>query len=862
MVSKVRLQLAHALFNLVYHLALLSLSLFVDICLFPDPSTLPQCTALGKIGVCVGATQCPGTTTPDSGCGASDPSIQCCTFGTSSGISLSHPGSTPQTTPVVNTNMPVTPVNTNVPVTPVNPTNPVAPVAPVTPPTPVTPPAAPVIQVGTYCQANGVTGVCYPNQCPGQYTPTPTCGTQLGCCTNAAPDPNQGGQVDPNDPDPNQPTNPNQPQGPTNPPMTPTPVNNSGGKQSFISKIGSIVGSPIGQQVIGGALKAVGGTQGIGNMIGGLFGGKTDPADPNAPPSSGGIGSIIGGLLGGNNGGTSTGGGIGSMIGGLLGGGNNNGGSNTGGGIGNLIGGLLKGSGNNNGGSNTGTNTGSGLGSLIGGLFGKGDGLFPANGATSKLNRKCTYLVERGDDAKTIAARLSTTVEDISLLNPTMDTAFLSAGTTLTVPCLDANYDPTPTPVLKITVPEVTEPANTEAVADGAGQFGFNAHVDGNCAEGPTPGLIELNKFLMPLGQGQAWWGTDNGFDKTRTSSIHCDGRAVDWVMDACDADRLVEANKIVYQLVDEEGKAAKALGIQLIAFRGKKWDARDKFAETEITTKGIDAFFCDPTNKTPEQGKLKTLAHFDHIHIELNVWGASHFPAQKQTITVNGQGILTDASHIDAAAQKDPSKQHVGLIVEFATAVNLYLEPSLKSSILTSATAGQRGVVTGDHAEADGFKWWPVQLSGRADTLYAPHADGAYFAVDTTFKFSNGELVAVTPVKLVFVKPFTALKARQCVEAEDNVVVINSGDALLKVDGPVMDCKKEWYSVLTTDGQTVWVPFTEAAMGWDNGSSQEQLEEPVKVIAQANDNAAATKSTSLALVHFLFFVLFSLFLS
>ncbi|UNK70394.1 DUF937 domain-containing protein [Microbacterium sp. H1-D42] len=62
--------------------------------------------------------------------------------------------------------------------------------------------------------------------------------------------------------------------------------------------------------------KSAGGGGGIGDLIGGLFGG----GGGSAQGAGGGIGDILGGLLGGGGQGGSGGGGIGDILGGLLGG--------------------------------------------------------------------------------------------------------------------------------------------------------------------------------------------------------------------------------------------------------------------------------------------------------------------------------------------------------------------------------------------------------------------------------------------------------------------------------------------------------------------------------------------------------------
>ena len=141
-----------------------------------------------------------------------------------------------------------------------------------------------------------------------------------------------------------------------------------------------------------------------------------------------------------------------------------------------------------------------------------------------------------------------------------------------------------------------------------------------NCRRHPTPGALALVEWLEKNANGEFWgimrcekWGRNS-------ASLHAEGRAVDWHLDASrPADRR-EARRLIDMLLatDSEGNehaVARRMGIQEIIWNCRSWWS------------GADGMGPYSACYTKRGKRLKrvnyTQAHKDHIHIGLSWPGA-----------------------------------------------------------------------------------------------------------------------------------------------------------------------------------------------------------------------------------------------
>jgi hypothetical protein len=136
------------------------------------------------------------------------------------------------------------------------------------------------------------------------------------------------------------------------------------------------------------------------------------------------------------------------------------------------------------------------------------------------------------------------------------------------------------------------------------------------CTGGPQRGALALQDWLAAHVKGVSW-GIYN-CRKTRTGSslsLHAEGRAVDWHLDARKRDDRAVANSLInaFLATDTAGTPqalARRMGIQEIIFNCRIWSANYPNAGMRpysVCRRKVSA----------------TLAHKDHLHIGLNWAGA-----------------------------------------------------------------------------------------------------------------------------------------------------------------------------------------------------------------------------------------------
>jgi hypothetical protein len=140
------------------------------------------------------------------------------------------------------------------------------------------------------------------------------------------------------------------------------------------------------------------------------------------------------------------------------------------------------------------------------------------------------------------------------------------------------------------------------------------------CRKRPTPGALALVEWLDRISTGVSWgimrcekWGKGR-------ASLHAEGRAVDWHLDASrPADRR-EADRLIGLLLaaDSDGNPhalARRMGVQEIIWNCRAWWSGAERMEPYSA--------CFTERGRPRKNVDRTTAHRDHIHFGLSWAGA-----------------------------------------------------------------------------------------------------------------------------------------------------------------------------------------------------------------------------------------------
>lgn len=141
------------------------------------------------------------------------------------------------------------------------------------------------------------------------------------------------------------------------------------------------------------------------------------------------------------------------------------------------------------------------------------------------------------------------------------------------------------------------------------------------CRDRQMPGTKALVRWLDRHTDG-AFWGTYRCEKWGKGSySVHSEGRAVDWAMDARDRSLKRQAMKLIRDRLlarDRRGNdnaLARRMGIQGIIYDCRAWYSRPG---------GLGRYsYCYTDKGKRKKGVDPTAAHVDHIHFELNDPGA-----------------------------------------------------------------------------------------------------------------------------------------------------------------------------------------------------------------------------------------------
>jgi hypothetical protein len=138
------------------------------------------------------------------------------------------------------------------------------------------------------------------------------------------------------------------------------------------------------------------------------------------------------------------------------------------------------------------------------------------------------------------------------------------------------------------------------------------------CQKGERPGAKALARWLDTHTRGELWgiyrcekWGRNS-------ASVHSEGRAIDWRLDAGRPKEKRAAMHLIEVLTeaDRNGEPfalARRMGVQGLIFNCKSWYGGELGPYSR----------CYKPNGKPDEDVDRTTAHKDHVHIELNWAGA-----------------------------------------------------------------------------------------------------------------------------------------------------------------------------------------------------------------------------------------------
>ena len=164
-----------------------------------------------------------------------------------------------------------------------------------------------------------------------------------------------------------------------------------------------------------------------------------------------------------------------------------------------------------------------------------------------------------------------------------------------------------------------TNPANHKSLIDKPIEGPRYDRGEG-CRDRPPSGMLQLQRWLDRNVRGETWgimrcenWGGGN-------FSLHAEGRAIDWHLDARRAGERQAAMNLINTLIERDRRGnttalARRMGIQGIIFNCRTWWAGST---------GLGRYsYCFNDNGKRKKNLDPTQAHIDHVHLELNWPGA-----------------------------------------------------------------------------------------------------------------------------------------------------------------------------------------------------------------------------------------------
>ena len=140
------------------------------------------------------------------------------------------------------------------------------------------------------------------------------------------------------------------------------------------------------------------------------------------------------------------------------------------------------------------------------------------------------------------------------------------------------------------------------------------------CVSKPTPGAKAMVRWLKRNSRGQFWGIMRCEKLSKRNYSLHSEGRAIDWHLDARKPRDRRAAKKLIdrFLATDRDGNPhalARRMGVQEIIWNCQSWWSGSE---------GMEPYSqCYDRRGKRRRNVNRTLAHRDHVHIGLNRAGA-----------------------------------------------------------------------------------------------------------------------------------------------------------------------------------------------------------------------------------------------
>jgi hypothetical protein len=140
------------------------------------------------------------------------------------------------------------------------------------------------------------------------------------------------------------------------------------------------------------------------------------------------------------------------------------------------------------------------------------------------------------------------------------------------------------------------------------------------CVKHPSKGALALVKWLEHNSRGVSWGIMRCEKLSKRDYSLHSEGRAVDWHLDAHSARDRRAARRLILELLatDKAGNThalARRMGVQEIIWDCRSWwSGADRMGPYSV---------CYDKKGKKKKHVDETLGHMNHVHIGLNLRGA-----------------------------------------------------------------------------------------------------------------------------------------------------------------------------------------------------------------------------------------------
>jgi hypothetical protein len=139
------------------------------------------------------------------------------------------------------------------------------------------------------------------------------------------------------------------------------------------------------------------------------------------------------------------------------------------------------------------------------------------------------------------------------------------------------------------------------------------------CRDEPTRGAKALEKWLERNVRGESW-GIVRCERLGDGYSVHAEGRAIDWHLDARSRKQRRAAMRLIRTLITRDANGERAALARRMGVQGLIFDCRSWWAGQSKLGKYS---YCYRPNGKKRRGLDPTQAHVDHVHIELNWPGA-----------------------------------------------------------------------------------------------------------------------------------------------------------------------------------------------------------------------------------------------